>query len=82
MSNDLLSTTEVAEQLDLARAAVYQWLAASDAGALVIRGQRVTADTSRQSPRAEVASGSNARRWIGYDNSCGSHPASHLHAAP
>ena len=42
MSNLLLSTNEAARQLGISRATMYQWLADSDAGALVIRGQPVT----------------------------------------
>jgi excisionase family DNA binding protein len=44
MSHHLLSTNEAAQQLGISRATMYQWLADSDVGALVIRGQSVTID--------------------------------------
>jgi hypothetical protein len=44
MSDDLLSTDKAAQRLGISRATLYQWLADSDAGTLVIRGQPVTID--------------------------------------
>ncbi len=44
MENELLSTTDAARLLGISRATMYQWLADSDAGAFMIRGQPVTID--------------------------------------
>jgi hypothetical protein len=44
MTYDLLSADESARELGISRATMYQWLADSDAGALVVRGQPVTID--------------------------------------
>jgi len=39
MAEELLSTNEAARQLGISRATLYQWVARSNTGALVIRGQ-------------------------------------------
>ncbi|MEN6494309.1 MAG: DNA-binding protein [Thermoguttaceae bacterium] len=46
MESDLLSTNQnqAAQSLGISTATMYQWLADSDAGTLVIRGQPVTID--------------------------------------
>lgn len=44
MERDLLSAPEAAVRLGISRATLYQWLANSDAGTLVIRGQPATID--------------------------------------
>ncbi len=44
MGNDLLTTTEAARRLGISRGSLYEWLAQSDAGGLIIRGQPVTID--------------------------------------
>ena len=43
-SDDLLFSAEAARRLGISRATFYDWLAQSDAGALLIRGQSVTID--------------------------------------
>ncbi len=44
MKNDLLTSKEAAEQLGISTASLYDWLAQSDAGTFIIRGQSVTID--------------------------------------
>ena len=44
MTDALLNTDEAARRLGITRATLYQWLADSNAGTLVIRGQPVTID--------------------------------------
>jgi hypothetical protein len=44
MADDLLSANEAARRLGISTASLYAWLAQSDAGALVIRGQRAVID--------------------------------------
>jgi hypothetical protein len=44
MTDELLSTSEAARRLGIAATSLYDWLAQSDAGTLVIRGQQVTVD--------------------------------------
>lgn len=44
MANELLSTTDAARRLGISRASLYDWLARSDAGTFVLRGQPVTID--------------------------------------
>jgi len=42
MVSALLSTTEAARRLGISRATLYEWLARSNAGSFLIRGQSVT----------------------------------------
>ena len=42
MANELLSTTDAAQQLGISTASLYGWLAQSNAGAFMIRGRPVT----------------------------------------
>jgi hypothetical protein len=44
MPDDLLTTREAARRLGLSTASLYDWLAQSNAGNLLIRGQPVTID--------------------------------------
>lgn len=44
MNEELLSANEAARRLAISPATLYQWLAQSNAGALMIRGQPVTID--------------------------------------
>src|SRR3990172_3983997 len=60
MEYGLLTAREAAQRLGLSRATLYQWLAASDAGTLVIRGQPITTTISRPGPRGRAASESKS----------------------
>jgi len=53
MERDLLSATEAARRLGISRLTLYQWLADSNAGTLVIRGQPVTIDYFQSGPRGQ-----------------------------
>ena len=53
MDSDLLSTSDAGRRLGISTATVYQWLADSDAGTLVIRGQPVTIDYFQGGPRGQ-----------------------------
>ncbi|MEA1950628.1 MAG: DNA-binding protein [Planctomycetota bacterium] len=44
MKNDLLTTKDAAGQLGISTASLYDWLAQSNAGTFVLRGQPVTID--------------------------------------
>ena len=50
MENDLLSAQEAARRLGISTAGLYDWLAQSNAGALVIRGQPVAIDYFQGGP--------------------------------
>jgi len=51
--NDLLTTQNAAQRLGISRAGLYDWLAQSDAGTLVIRGQPVTIEYFQGGPRGQ-----------------------------
>ncbi len=53
IANELLSTIDAAQQLGISRATMYQWLADSNAGTLVIRGQPVTIDYFQSGPKGQ-----------------------------
>ena len=53
MERDLLSAAEAARRLGISRATLYQWLADSNAGTLVIRGQSVTIDYFQSGRRGQ-----------------------------
>ncbi len=53
MENDLLSAQEAARRLGISTAGLYDWLAQSNAGALVIRGQPVAIDYFQGGPRGQ-----------------------------
>jgi transposase len=44
MDDELLSTREAARRLGISRASLYDWLAQSNAGSLLIRGRPATID--------------------------------------
>jgi hypothetical protein len=53
MDDELLTTRQAAQRLGIARASLYAWLAQSNAGALVIRGQPVTIDYLQGGPQGQ-----------------------------
>ena len=53
MASELLSTSDAAQRLGISTATMYQWLADSDSGTLVIRGQPVTIDYFQGGPRGQ-----------------------------
>ena len=53
MENDLRSAPEAARRLGISTAGLYDWLAQSNAGALVIRGQPATIDYFQGGPRGQ-----------------------------
>ena len=53
MADRLLTTRDAAETLGISVATLYDWLARSNAGALVIRGQPVAIDYFQCGPRGQ-----------------------------
>jgi hypothetical protein len=53
MSEELLSANEAAQRLGIAVASLYDWLAQSDRGTFVIRGQALTIDYLQGGPRGQ-----------------------------
>lgn len=53
MSRELLSAREAAAKLGISIATLYNWLAQSDHGSLVIRGRSVTIDYLQGGPRGQ-----------------------------
>lgn len=53
MDNELLNADEAARRLGISTASLYGWLAQSNAGNLVIRGQAVTIDYLQGGPKGE-----------------------------
>ncbi|NLS95143.1 MAG: DNA-binding protein [Planctomycetaceae bacterium] len=53
MENDLLSTIQAAQRLAISTTTMYQWLADSDAGTLVIRGQQVRIGYLQGGPKGQ-----------------------------
>jgi hypothetical protein len=53
MADNLLSTSEAAYRLGISRTSLYEWLAQSDAGTLIIRGQPVTVDYLQGGPNGQ-----------------------------
>lgn len=53
MSDELLTARQAARRLGVAAASLYDWLARSDRGMLVIRGAPVTIDYLQGGPRGQ-----------------------------
>ncbi len=53
MESNLQTTQKAAQWLGISKATFYDWLAQSDAGTLVIRGQPVTIDYYQGGPRGQ-----------------------------
>lgn len=53
MTDELLSSSEAARRLGISRATLYQWIARSNAGALIICGQPVTIDHLRTGEKGQ-----------------------------
>jgi len=53
MSNDLLTAQESARRLGITTASLYAWLAASNAGTLLIRGQPAVIDYLQGGPKGQ-----------------------------
>jgi hypothetical protein len=53
--DELLTAAEAARRLGMARTTLYQWLAESNAGQLLIQGQPVTIDYLQSGPRGQGA---------------------------
>jgi hypothetical protein len=53
MPSALLSASEAAQRLGISTATMYEWLAASDTNAFVLRGQPVTIDYMQGGPRGQ-----------------------------
>lgn len=53
MSPELLTTREAARRLGISTACLYDWLAQSNAGRFVLRGQPVTIDYLQGGPRGQ-----------------------------
>jgi hypothetical protein len=53
MAENLLSTGEAAQRLGVSRQSLYEWLARSDAGELMIQGQPVTINYLQGGPKGQ-----------------------------
>ncbi len=53
MSEELLTTREAAQRLGIATTSLYDWLAQSNAGSLLIGGRPVTVDYLQSGPRGQ-----------------------------
>lgn len=53
MSEELLTTREAAQRLGIATTSLYEWLAQSNAGSLLIGGRPVTIDYLQSGPRGQ-----------------------------
>jgi len=51
--SNLLSSKEVAQRLGISTATLYDWLAKSNSGSLIIRGRDVTIDYFQGGPRGQ-----------------------------